>query len=656
MNTERGSHESEPLPNWLSLISIHVTSGSSEVYGNGRQQIQIQLDAKALNNMSISAQEWGTLRAVIQVGELEYLELPKMCTSPQWGYSTARDNNFDYYLGGADTHLDPAPSSSEFDPKLIYIHSTASTPDTIVLRAAITKDNGKVYYSDKNSGLDYKVQLDSRRPPVYSFPADYIWTETHTKGDIGIGANFVVEHSFSLANVGFSRGTFDSADTHGMIRWHTNTLTERFASHVGMALVGTDPTIYYDPRIKLPDDFKTLRMETAVQSDTTSSLVVLVQGDNAIPYDSDSSDIEDPLKIMALDRHGNGHKFTIAFTPSGSSLEKRTKLQVSVAGEFELPPERISQAGAAVDQKVANIEFFQVKGVGSSIHNSDCPLYPNGYQQTYVDVVLRPVNANREPVALTDEDIRKIKIVDYLTGANLSSQYQITRSRSDLDKKFQYFTGTSASHLEPAQNDTAVKFWIKTTAEKSRQIAATIEINGTHYHTHDANLPPGGTTESGRSNSSAKLSMLSQNYHYRAEHFNLQRTDEISNDQVDVDLYTISLFSNTHKIVYSHLPDGQVEVCCVDLNNGRYNIIVVWRFDEPRKVDIALGLWQSHPRLINHRQGFVTAARVKTPLIFGRKTSVTPLRCEVRDQYGNPHYVTVHPAGHNGSNHIELRD
>nr|WP_314876555.1 hypothetical protein [uncultured Pseudomonas sp.] len=495
------------------------------------------------------------------------------------------------------------------------------------------------------------------QPPVYRYPEDYTWVDSHCEGNSELGAYFVIERSLSLKHLGFSCVTPAANDMHGMIRWQSNEQNQNFASHVGMALVGTDRTVCYNANIKLPDEFKIKRMKPEVTSATQSSLVILLQGDGRIPYDSTSSGHAGPLRVTILDRHGNGHNVSIKFASSGSPLEQRTELEVSVTSEIQRSTGSTPEAGTADDSTVANIEFFQVRGRGEEVDNTHCPFYSNGFQQTYVEVVLRAVDIKGEPVQLGDEDTKTLRLVDYDSGASLPVAYQVSLSRSELDLKFAPYPGTKVSELEPAPTQTVVTFWIKSTAEENRQIAAAIDINGTHYHTHQKNLDPGGKTTSGRSNSSAMLAPRGQNYFYNSRDFKLDRNDEVSRKDLDIDFYKISLASEAHRIVHFLVPTGKdhSQVCYVDLENGHYNIIGVWALDEPREVNLSLGYSLSCPKDINTTTGTVNAVRVNAKMK-GGKTSSTPLRCEMRDQFGNPHYVTLEGAGPHGSNIIALSD
>lgn len=335
MKSKKRSNDIESADLWLQHLSITLTSASSQVFANGRQQIEVQLDAIPLPGQSISTTEWATLRAVIEFRQDEYRDLPSFSASLPWGYTTAWDSDFDYYPTSDSISLEPSRTSADPAPKSIYIHSTAPGGNAVVLRAAITKDDGCVYYSTTDEGFESSIQLSSVRPANYNYPEDYTWQTQHEEGDISGGSNFLIEYVLSLKHFRFSYATLDADDTSGMIRWHTNEPNQTFASHVGIALIGSDRTVHYNTNIVLPDAFKKERMKTTVVSSNASSLVVLLQGDSRIPYHSASSRHQGPLTVTVVDRQGNGHNVSIRFTSEGTQLEKRTKLEVSTTPESQ---------------------------------------------------------------------------------------------------------------------------------------------------------------------------------------------------------------------------------------------------------------------------------------------------------------------------------
>lgn len=335
MKSKKRSNDIESADLWLQHLSITLTSASSQVFANGRQQIEVQLDAIPLPGQSISTTEWATLRAVIEFRQDEYRDLPSFSASLPWGYTTAWDSDFDYYPTSDSISLEPSRTSADPAPKSIYIHSTAPGGNAVVLRAAITKDDGCVYYSTTDEGFESSIQLSSVRPANYNYPEDYTWQTQHEEGDISGGSNFLIEYVLSLKHFRFSYATLDADDTSGMIRWHTNEPNQTFASHVGIALIGSDRTVHYNTNIVLPDAFKKERMKTTVVSSNASSLVVLLQGDSRIPYHSASSRHQGPLTVTLVDRQGNGHNVSIRFTSEGTQLEKRTKLEVSTTPESQ---------------------------------------------------------------------------------------------------------------------------------------------------------------------------------------------------------------------------------------------------------------------------------------------------------------------------------
>lgn len=115
---------------------------------------------------------------------------------------------------------------------------------------------------------------------------------------------------------------------HGMIRWQRNTAGETLASNVGVALPG-NAAVQYNPAIRLGDAFP-VRQHQQIRSANPNQVVVVLQGDNQIPYYSEGLDHQGPCQLTAYDVYGNVHAIGILFDNSQSDpTGRRTTLQVT---------------------------------------------------------------------------------------------------------------------------------------------------------------------------------------------------------------------------------------------------------------------------------------------------------------------------------------
>ncbi len=550
------------ITDWLSNFEIVLSSASTSVFNNSRQQVEVIILAKTQSGQVISEKEFKSLRIVSQKAFGIYDPLPEKHASAPWFYSDQYDVRFDYFPALTQPTLPEPPTppgmdeknlirednasywlnDSEIRYKQLYIHSRAPAGSKVTLRVAITKDaDGEDYYSDKDLISD--LDLYAHPAPNYVFPQDYQWAQTRNEGDTVGGSRFIHEHRLMPIEVPFSYAQFEPDDTNGMIRWQDHQPDQTFASHVGIAWPG-DKTVHYDTSIRLGAHFPA-RQVKEVKTDNTGAVIVLLQGDNQIPYYTAGTDRQGPCRVSAYDRHGNRHRLSIAFDDTQSDpLGRRSKLTVvntSALDEQTTP------------LRVANIGFFQVKGIGLAENNVLCKLHNSARQPTFIDVVIRALDDKQQPVQLTSEELNRIVLVRYDTGTLLGSQYTtyIDNNRRFPDDLFDVLGAQILTPQKPLQSDQAVRFWIKTNATINLQVAARLVLSGVTYHTHQKDLPPGGSTLSGKSNSSATLAALNRNYDLPPSSFSYGRVDIYNSDGKDIDLYRLWVTNSSYRLCYS---------------------------------------------------------------------------------------------------------
>ncbi|MFF7108759.1 hypothetical protein [Pseudomonas sichuanensis] len=560
------------ISDWLSRFEIVLSSASTSVFNNSRQQVEVIILARPNVGQELSQREFDSLRIVSQKVIGIYDPLPEDASAP-WFYSEHHDERFDYFpalnlpplpepppppgMDEKDLIREDNPSywlnDNEIRYKQRYIHSQAPAGSKVTLRVAITRDaddggKGEDYYSDDI--YDSSIDLYAHPAPNYVFPQDYHWAQTRNEGDTVGGSRFIHEHRLMPIEVPFSYAQCEPDNTNGMIRWQDHQPDQTFASHVGIAWPG-NKTVLYDTSICLGPHFPARQVEE-VNTDNTGAVIVLLQGDNQIPYyeikdtkATKATKRDGPCRLSAYDRHGNRHRLSIAFDGTQSDpLGRRSKLTVVNTSTLD---EQTSPL------RVANIAFFQVKGLGLADNNVLCKLHNSARQPTFIDVVIRALDDKQQPVQLTPAELNKIELVRYDTGAALGSQYTtyISEAPRFPDDLFDVL-GTQVSTLQkPLQSDQTVRFWIKTSGEFNLQVAARLVLDGVTYHTYQKDLSPGGNTVAGKSNSSATLAALKRNYDLPPSSFSYGRVDIYNNDGKDIDMHRLWISDRSYKLCYS---------------------------------------------------------------------------------------------------------
>ncbi|MNJ34093.1 hypothetical protein D3C77_287920 [compost metagenome] len=579
------------------------------------------------------------MRAVLVGSDGKYITLPEIGEPGDWLYNTTENIDFDYYPDVVEDQLNSAHLNTDSQRRIkkIYIQSTARAGSRIVLFAGIDEDSSTTYYSEN---IDEKVEILAEGTPSFSFPEDYNWIRRiiSVEDDYPIepfnDARFIYEYALSPKYVRFSHAQFnpDTAKSKGMIRWQYNGPTETFATHVGVALPNTK-TVHYNNEIQLGAAFPPRRAKEVV-TENAGMLVVLLQGDNQIPYYPAGTEHHGPLRLDAYDKYGTLHNINIDFDLSQEdAFDKRTNLVVS------------TQSAQSVAANFVTLEHFQVKGFNSERDRQVCPLYNNGHQQTYIDVVLFARNEKNEPVQIDQAILDKVELVNFDNGAALGPSYTVTRTQSDKDKSFVYHPSSQAqSHSAPAQGGDSIRFWIRTTSKHSTTIAARLIHDGVTYHTYQRDVATGGKTVSGKSNSAAVISPLEQDYFYRAPDFDFTRANyntDIKSGIIDVDLYTLKLKSHLAHYIAWNLPASHIWT--IDyIGSDKTNMLAFYQRNNQTSVTLNFS-GVNQPMSVNGSRGVAHVARIKRAKKDLNEKFVG-IQVHYLDQYGNRHYVWFNPG------------
>lgn len=614
---------------WLGEFSIELSSPSACVHNNTRQQVAINVYATPLEG-ELSDSEFSSLHIVVQNSEGGYDPLPEEHVTAPWYFTTTRDERFDYFpvlvppalpelaippeLEGMEIQLESSPR--EMHPrsrqKQLYVHSRAPGGSKIQLRACITRDNGKTYWTDE-VGAD--IELYAHPTPTYLFPEDYQLT---TPSERPQEADSVIqEYILTPGSGAFSCAESDSGDSNGFIQ------------------------LQGDPSCSTSD--APPRLTARFDPNNPGHIAIRLQHEDHTPSSKEPGGQQPAWRFCVYDRQGNRHPFSIQLDDG----------QDGDHPGFRLISSHCAQENPVVPQDVANIAFFQVKGLGFAENNTRCPLYNNTYQTTYVDVVIRAINEYQEPVALTASQLNSIELVNYDTGARLANGYSwyISANKRSPDDLFDMFPASlPAEQSAPSQDDQSIRIWIKTSSVANVQVAARLKLGGVTYHTYYKAGKVGGETDSGKSNSSATIVPHPQDYTITPGEFEYARSNYSSSGDYDIDLYKLKFSDSRYQI----RSGGSSDYMFAKDNVGSdiINEQVYFRRDHSRTASVFI-----HDRFygipVNNTAGIAYAARLKLYASGRGSEKDLGVRIFYRDQYGNGHPMWIRAQRGTDANMLE---
>ena len=615
---------------WLGEFSIELSSPSACVHNNTRQQVAINVYATPLEG-ELSDSEFASLHIVVQNSEGGYDPLSEEHVTAPWYFTTTRDERFDYFpvlvppalpelaippeLEGMEIQRESPPR--EMHPrsrqKQLYVHSRAPGGSKIQLRACITRDNGKTYWTDE-VGAD--IELYAHPTPTYLFPEDYQLT---TPSERPQEADSVIqEYILTPGSGAFSCAESDSGDSNGFIQ------------------------LQGDPSCSTSD--APPRLTARFDPNNPGHIAIRLQHEDRTPSSKEPGGQQPAWRLCVYDRQGNRHPFSIQLDDGQDGNHPG----------FRLISSHCAQENPVVPQAVANIAFFQVKGLGLPENNTQCHLYNNTYQTTYVDVVIRAVNDNQEPVNLTASQLNSIQLVNYDTGARLANGYSwyIAASKRSPDDLFDLYPASlPAEQSAPSQDDQSIRIWIKTSSAVNVQVAARLILGGVTYHTHYKAGKIGGETDSGKSNSSATIVPHPQNYTIPAGEFEYTRSDYKSGDSYDIDLYRLRFSGTQYQIRFSRTSDIHF---ATDFGGPAiWNYQYHYKPDYPRTVTFFLDRVFYLEIAINGTAGTAYASRIKLYRYVSESRKDIGIQVRYLDQYGNGHPIWIRAQRGTDANMLE---
>ncbi|MEB0077937.1 hypothetical protein QN386_09995 [Pseudomonas sp. CCI3.2] len=310
---------------WLIDMNIETTSGSSMLYANGRQQVEVTLTLETRAEFPLTDAQKKSLRIVVEQSNGDYRPLPEQQLNNDWWYSETKDK-YDYYPVAVDQQpriINKEQSSNQpkaFFQKVFYVLSTAIGGAAIKLRAQASKSEDETYQSI--APLDHSVILSAVRKPDFSAPADYTFTRRLVSGSEALG-KFAYEYQLHPTYLFFQSAILYPL---GMIQWDDKDPAETRASNVGCASP-SQSEFNYNEDVVIGAAFEAERLQF-VTYQSPGRLTIVLQGGINIPYHSASANTcNGPCRLAGIDMNGNDHSIGISFT-GVSGFEARTNLEL----------------------------------------------------------------------------------------------------------------------------------------------------------------------------------------------------------------------------------------------------------------------------------------------------------------------------------------
>ncbi|MHC8388494.1 hypothetical protein ACYZTM_10765 [Pseudomonas sp. MDT2-39-1] len=316
MNTVESS---PPLASWLTKLTIAVSSPSNRVYPNGRQQLEVSVVVEPLMSQIVKPEELASVKLMVRDALGRFLPLNDDNKAP-WFFSLVR-NAYLEYPGAKDTASSEGVTSVYTRKFYVMASNTAGSGSSMeTLYVGITRHiEGQThdYVTDgSESGFSSTADVRTAEIPKYQVPGNYTFERTLIAGN---GDSDIYTWLYALAGanvqqpvVGFESASMERA---GMIQWDDKAPTVTRASHVGYAVPGAT-AVQYNTAIQLGGVFRPV---TQLENPKTGYVLLVLQGDNTIPYNSESAiNHNGPCVIIAFDVYGNVHQLRIRFKDSSA--------------------------------------------------------------------------------------------------------------------------------------------------------------------------------------------------------------------------------------------------------------------------------------------------------------------------------------------------
>ncbi|MHC8328980.1 hypothetical protein [Pseudomonas sp. LB1P83] len=317
-----------PLGSWLTKLTIAVSSPSNRVYPNGRQQLEVTVVVEPLMSQTVKPEELASVKLMVRDALGRFLPLNDDNKAP-WFFSLVRNAYLEY--PGSRSTVSSEDETSVYTRKFYVMASNTagSGPGMETLYVGISRHIGGEthdYVTDgSESGFSSTAEVRTAEIPKYQVPGNYTFERTLIAGN---GDSDIFTWLYALAGTNVQQPVvgFESASMQreGMIQWDDKAPNVTRASHVGYAAPGAT-AVQYNTAIQLGGVFQPLPQ---LDSPKNGYVLLVLQGDNTIPYDSESAiNHNGPCVINAVDVYGNDHQLRIRF--KDSSAQGRHELVLS---------------------------------------------------------------------------------------------------------------------------------------------------------------------------------------------------------------------------------------------------------------------------------------------------------------------------------------
>jgi hypothetical protein len=346
----------ERVPLWYvdELNVTLATDGQDTVFVNGRQQIKVQIEFLATNQVTLKP-------VVLTDEELKCLTVAFAKTSTKlpvevgtgddqaaqrWWFTSPGvrkadddlyDKGYDAYKGSLPAALPrPAYANDEFEPRLstfcyFYVGCNGGPAQGEELCASIRCSDGWTYFSnqtkyDSCGGEHYAEELDSRVQvrgvqPESASVDRFGWEMMVIKGDAdGINPASIHQYTLSLhgANPGDELGIKRlEVDPKSMILWHDKVGGEMRSCWTGYVAPGKT-AVTWDPAI--PGAFDPLAVPVGAEK---AAVILAGRTDLAYPDGNPGRYFAGPVTLKIVDRQGNEQVRYASFDNGNEAIGKR---------------------------------------------------------------------------------------------------------------------------------------------------------------------------------------------------------------------------------------------------------------------------------------------------------------------------------------------
>jgi len=311
----------DPQLHWTALVfDMEVTSPSNRLYRNGRQQAEVTIKLRAIDDnnrpVELSAADRASVRLIDYNSGAEIAPVPASGTvSSGWGATTKR-NEFAFYPGDR-TALDPQTAASGYEFFVRY----AQTVDESQKRfgCQVTRDDGVVFKSNDDAYKEYVELFPVQLPSAVEARAavTYSWDSRRIEGGSNEWDLTTVDYYYCGLSINGSRialRTFDASPL-SMFQWESTSPASDLFSFTGVGAPGSETATY-----NVPAGFSSRTHRRILEPRRGQGVVVLIR-DQGIRQDSGNDATLPPINVVARDEFGTDHLLRVSFKSSANRNE-----------------------------------------------------------------------------------------------------------------------------------------------------------------------------------------------------------------------------------------------------------------------------------------------------------------------------------------------